>query len=66
MAARLSAAMAYKGMSKKDLAKKAGKDPQQLYNMLYRDSMTLSTAVKLAGALDCDVVLQDRKTGKIY
>lgn len=35
-------------------------------NMLARESMNVTTFSSMADALDCDVVLIDRQTGKIY
>ena len=59
-------AMINKGIKQTDLAKMINKDAQQVYNSLYRDTFISNTAVQIAEALNCDIVLQDRKTGKIY
>lgn len=48
------------------LAEKLGMIPQTFYNKLFRDSMSFSDAEKIADALDCDIVLIDRTTQKIY
>lgn len=48
------------------LADKLGMIPQTFYNKLSRDSMSFSDAEKIANALDCDIVLIDRTTQKIY
>lgn len=55
-----------KNIKQKDISAKIGKDTQQLYNSLYRDKFITESAYTLAHALDCDIVLMDRRTGKIY
>ena len=52
----------------KDLADLRGGDSplQSLYNQFNRDTWKYADVEKLADLIDCDVVLQDRKTGKTY
>ena len=59
-------AMIDKGINKKELANLAGINTQSLYNCFSLNRMTMQNAEKIAKALECDIVLQDRKTGKIY
>lgn len=59
-------AMISKGIKQTDLAKMINKDTQQVYNALYRDTFISNTAKQIAAALNCNIVLQDRDTGKIY
>lgn len=63
---KLKDALKYKKITQIELAKQTGKDLQALRNMLYRDNMTYATVELLADAIGCDVVLRDRKTGKLY
>lgn len=63
---KLKDALRYKKITQIELAERTGKDLQALRNMLYRDNMTYATVEGLADALGCDVVLRDRKTGKLY
>ena len=56
-----------KEIQQKELAERLGYEGKNtIYNMLKRDNMTYATVEKWADLLDCDVVLKDRKTGKIY
>ena len=57
-----------KGKTIKDLHEETGKDSplQSLYNQFNRDTWKYSDVEKLADLLCCDVVLQDRETGKTY
>jgi len=55
-----------KGIRQADLAEMTGRHLPTLRNMFYRDNMTYATVEQLADALGCDVVLWDRKTGKLY
>lgn len=59
-------AMIDKGISKKELAELAGMNKQSLYNCFSLGRLSLQTATRLADVLNCDIVLQDRETGKIY
>lgn len=49
-----------------ELAEKIGMKPQPLSTKLYRDSMSYADVVKIASALDCDVKLIDRETGREF
>lgn len=53
-------------MTQADLAKKTGRAPQTLRNMLSRDNMSFDTVAMFADVLECDVVFRDRRTGKLY
>lgn len=59
-------AMLQKDIKQTELATAINKDSQQLYNALYRDTFISKTGVEIADALQCDIVLRDRETGKIY
>lgn len=59
-------AMVDKQISKKELAERAGMNIQSLYNCFSLNRITLKNAEKIAHALNCDIVLIDRETGKIY
>lgn len=59
-------AMIDKNIKQKELAQLIDKDLQQLYNALHRDTFTTRTADQIATALNCNIVLQDKTTGKIY
>lgn len=59
-------AMIEKNIKQKELAQLINKDLQQLYNALHRDTFTTKTADQIAEALNCNIVLQDKTTGKIY
>ncbi len=59
-------AMLQKDIKQTELATAINKDSQQLYNALYRDTFISKTGVEIANALQCDIVLRDRETGKIY
>ena len=41
-------------------------NPRVISVNLSRRRLAYETALKYANMLDCDIVLQDRKTGKIY
>ena len=43
-----------------------GDDRQVFYNKINRGIKKLSDLEKVAAALDCEIVLQDNKTGIIY
>lgn len=56
-----------KEIQQKELAERLGYTGKNtIYNMMKRDNMTYSVVEKWADAIDCDVVLKDRATGKIY
>ena len=56
-----------KGIKQKDFAEMLGyKNEGGVYNVMSRDTMTLKTAGKWAEVLDCEIVLRDKITGKIY
>ena len=63
---KLKMALLDKGMKQADLAERTGKQLQAMRNMFYRDNMTYANVEQFADALGCDVVLRDRKTGKLY
>lgn len=63
---RLKVAMADKEIKVGAIAKKLGENPRVISVNLCNDNMRTSTIEKYANVLDCDIVLQDRKTGKIY
>lgn len=55
-----------KDMTQKDIAEALGVPLQNLYNQLHRDAFTVRKAAQIADALNCDIVLIDRETKKIY
>lgn len=59
-------AMLQKDIKQPELATAINKDLQQVYNALYRDTFISKTGLEIAHALNCDIVLIDRETGKIY
>lgn len=59
-------AMVDKGVKPRHLAEDIGVSPRTISVMLTRDSLSFKTASMYADALGCDIVLQDRETGKIY
>lgn len=63
---KLKMAMIDKGINQIDLAEMTGRKIGTLRNMLFRDNMAYTTVEQLADALGCDVILRDRKTGKLY
>ena len=63
---KLKQAMADKEVTQVTLAEMTNRNVQTLRNMIYRDNMTYATVEELANILGCDVVLRDRKTGKLY
>ena len=52
-------------MTQNELAALLGKDPQQVRNTLYRDSFNSSTAEAWFNALGYEIVIRNKKTGKI-
>lgn len=63
---KLKMVMIDKGINQIDLAEMTGRKIGTLRNMLFRDNMAYTTVEELADALGCDVILRDRKTGKLY
>ena len=59
-------AMLQKDIKQLELATAINKDLQQVYNALYRDTFISKTGIEIADALQCDIVLRDKKTGEIY
>lgn len=55
-----------KDITQKDIAESLGIPLQNLYNQLHRDAFTVRKASQIANVLDCDIVLMDRDTKKIY
>lgn len=52
-------------MTQNELASLLGKDPQQVRNALYRDSFNYSKAEEWFEALGYEIVIKNKKTGKI-
>lgn len=64
---KIKIALMDKGIKQNELAHRLGyKSINSVYNMLGRDNMTYAVVERWADAIDCDVVLRDRATGKIY
>lgn len=63
-------ALLAKGKTAKDIHEAVRKDNdspiQSLYNQMNRDTWKFSDVEKIADALGCDVVLQDRETKRTY
>lgn len=66
IAKNIKVAVKDKDMTQKDIAESLGIPLQNLYNQLHRDAFTVRKASQIANVLDCDIVLMDRKTKKIY
>ncbi len=62
----LKKAMIDKEIKQKEIADILGISKQTLYNSLSNDNLTFRRAAAIANILGCDIVLMDRKTGKIY
>lgn len=62
----IKSAMLEKDIKPGELAARLEKIPQTFYNMLNRDTMKFSDVEKIADAMNCDVVLRDRETGKTF
>lgn len=62
----LKMAMVDKGVSQKQIADRLELSTQSLNNSLKHDRMVFNTAQQIADILNCDIVLQDRETKKIY
>lgn len=64
---KLKMAALDKGIKHKELAEMLGyKGENTVYNLLSRDNFTYENVERWADLLGCDVVLRDRKTGKLY
>lgn len=63
---KIKMAMIDKEISAQDLADDLGCARQSVYNAIARDNFTSAKLEEIAAVLGCDVVLRDRKTGKIY
>lgn len=64
---KLKMVMLDKGIRQKEMADVLGyTNINSLYNALNRDAMTFENAEKWAEALDCEIVLRDKASGKIY
>lgn len=62
----LNMILADKRVTKTELAKRIGKPRPTLYNTFAKDNMQWDTVAEYADNLGCDIVIQDRETGKIY
>lgn len=62
----LRIAMEDKKIQPKDMGKMLNENPRVISVNLSRRRLAYETALKYANLLDCNIVLQDRKTGKIY
>lgn len=62
----LKAVMKHKRITQHKLAETLGKPYNTVRNTLYGSNMKIETLTEMADALGCDVVLRDRKTGKLY
>ena len=62
----LKKAMIDKEIKQKEIADILGVSKQTLYNSLSNDNLTFRRAAAIADILNCDIVLIDRETGKIY
>ena len=63
---KLKMLMVDKEITQKELAEMLGKTLNNVRNTLYKDNFRMETLEAWADALGCDVVLRDRKTGKLY
>lgn len=55
-----------RGMPLKDLASKIGLEQHVFATKMSRGIVKISDLEQIFDALDCDIVIVDRKTGKIY
>ena len=55
-----------KKMTQAEFASLAGKDAQNMRNMLYKDNMTFETVETMLRAIDCSIVFRDNETGILY
>ena len=65
-AKNIKMAMLDKGIKVSDLAEKLETDSKVLSVKLSRDNLTGKSVEEIADALNCDVRIVDRQTGKIY
>ena len=65
-AKNIKMAMLDKGIKVSDLAAKLETDSKVLSVKLSRDNLTGKSVEEIADALNCDVRIVDRQTGKIY
>ena len=65
-AKNIKMAMIDKGIKVSDLAEKLETDSKVLSVKLSRDNLTGKSVEEIAAALNCDVKIVDRQTGKIY
>ena len=65
-AKNIKMAMIDKGIKVSDLAEKLETDSKVLSVKLSRDNLTGKSVEEIAAALNCDVRIVDRQTGKIY
>ena len=66
IAKKLKAALLYNDMTQVELAEKLGKSHSAVRNAIFNGNITYNNLEEMAGAIGCDVVLRDRKTGKIF
>lgn len=66
IAKQIKMVMLDKGLKPSHLADMTGKNQQTIYNALSRDTFISKNTLTIADALQCDIVLRDRETGKIY
>lgn len=66
IAKNIKIAMLDKGIKTSDLSALIGLDSNVLSVKLSRDNLNNSSMEQIANALECDICLVDRKTGKIY
>lgn len=59
-------AMLDKEITSSELAGRLGIQRNSVSVALSRDTFTVQIAENYANKIDCDIVLRDRKTGKIY
>lgn len=55
-----------KHMTKKELAERMSKPDSTVINTLFRDKLTIETALQYGEALGCDLIYVDRYTKKTY
>jgi len=63
---QLKIVMTKKNIKPGAVADALGVDPQVFYTKLYRDTMKYNDVEKIADALGCDIVFQDKETKEIY
>lgn len=61
---KIKAILALKKMLIKDLAERLDVSPQVLVNKLNRDTLKYEDAERMINALDYELVIRDKKTGK--